>query len=371
MKILEPVKFRNLELKNRIAWTPAVTCLADDAGNVTNELIDRHLKRARSGVGLIQVEACGVLERKSPKLLRIYDDSFIKGHRRLTDAVHTYGAKCSIQLIHFVKQSVRTGWKQDVADLTLEEIEEIKRQFIEAAVRSKKAGYDAVELHCAHGYTLASFLSLLNRRTDAYGRNTEGRCKLAADIIKGIREEVGPDYCIAARINGEEFVKGGNTLSQSSEIARYLCEAGLDLLSVSAGGKTEDGPWYTGYSGERTMPTDNYPQGCNLYLAEGIRSVASRYNVPVIAAGRIMTLAFGEQVLHDGKADIIGYCRPMLCDPDWLTKEIEGRQSEIVPCRYCNHCQARDRKFEAVNCIFWEKYCEKNGIAPYEPLYIG
>ncbi len=119
------------------------------------------------------------------------------------------------------------------------------------------------------------------------------------------------------------------------------------------------------------MPTDNYPQGCNLYLAEGIRSVTSRYNVPVIAAGRIMTLAFGEQVLQDGKADIIGYCRPMLCDPDWLTKEIEGRQSEIVPCRYCNHCQARDRKFEAVNCIFWEKYCEQNGIAPYKPLYIG
>ena len=86
MKILEPVKFRNLELKNRIAWTPAVTCLADDSGNVTNELIDRHAKRARSGVGLIQVEACGVSDRKSPKLLRIYDDSFIEGHSRLTDA---------------------------------------------------------------------------------------------------------------------------------------------------------------------------------------------------------------------------------------------------------------------------------------------
>jgi len=330
MKILEPYNgVRNMPLKNRIAWTPAVSCLADDEGNVTDALIDRHVKRAASGFGLIQVEACGVLNRKSPKLLRICDDASIAGHKRMTDALHEYGAKVSVQLIHYVKQSVKTGWKQDVKDLTLDDIEEIKQQFVDAAVRAKAAGYDAVELHAAHGYTLASFISLLNKRTDEYGGNTAGRCKIVTDIIKRIREAVGPDYCIAARINGDEFVRDGSTIVQAVEVARCLCEAGLDMLSVSAGGKTEDGPWYTGYSGERTMPTASYPWACHVYLAEAVREVCKEYGVPVITAGRIGTLARGEEVLEAEKADIIGYCRPAIIDPDWLTKEREGRFDEI------------------------------------------
>lgn len=372
MKILDPFEFKNLKLMNRVVWTPAVTCLADDEGNVTDTLIDRHVKRAATGVGLIQVEACGVLNRKSPKLLRICDDASIEGHRKMTDAIHAYGTKCSVQLIHYVKQSVRTGWKQDVADLTLDDIEEIKQQFVDAAVRAKEAGYDAIELHAAHGYTLASFLSLLNKRTDEYGRNIKGRCKIVADIIKRCREALGPDYCITARINGEEFVIGGNTLVQSTEIAKQMGEAGLDIISISAGGKTEDGPWYTGYSGERTMPTSQYPWGCNLYLAEGIRNVVKPMGIPVIAAGRIPSLEFGEKILAEDKAaDLIGYCRPMICDPDWLTKQKEGRIKDIVKCCYCNNCQARDRVFEPVNCIIWEKHCEKLGIDPYVPLYTG
>lgn len=372
MKILEPVEFKNLWLKNRVVWTPAASCLADGEGKVTDALIDRHVKRAASGVGLIQVEACGVLDRTSPKLLRIFADEHIAGHQRMTEAIHAYGAKCTVQLIHYVKQSLRTGWKQDVADLTLEEIEEIEQQFVAAAVRAKAAGYDGVELHGAHGYTLASFLSLLNKRTDEFGRDTKGRGKIVTDIIKRIRQAVGPDYCIAIRINGEEFVKGGNTLAQSTELAKYIAEAGIDLLSVSAGGKTEDGPWYTGYSGERTMPASNYPWGCHLYLAEAIRQVVRPYGVPVITAGRIPSLEFGEQVLREDKAaDLIGICRPMLCDPDWLSKQIEGRYDEIVECHYCNYCQACVRKWEPVNCIFWEQHCQKLGLDPYAPLFTG
>lgn len=371
MKILEPAEFKNLSLINRVAWTPAVTCLADDEGNVTDALIDRYVKRAATGVGLIQIEACGVLDRKSPKLLRLCDDSYIEGHKRMVDAIHAYGTKVSIQLIHYVKQSVKTGWKQDVKDLTFDDIEEIKLLFVNAAVRAKKAGYDAVELHAAHGYTLASFISLLNKRTDEYGGKTAGRCKIVTDIIKSIRQEVGPDYCIAARINGDEFVRNGSTVQQAPEVARCLCEAGINMLSVSAGGKTEDGPWYTGYSGERTMPTASYPWGCHVYLAEAVHDVCKDYGVPVITAGRIGTLVRGEEILNENRADIIGYCRPMLCDPDWLTKEKEHRFSEIVQCHYCNNCQERDRHWEPVNCIFWEAHCKKLGVDPYKPLYKG
>ena len=142
MKILEPVKFRNLELKNRLVWLPAVTCLADEVGFVTDALIERHVARAKGGFGLIDVEACGVLDRKSPNLLRICDDKFIPGLKEMTDAVHAEGCKMTVQLIHYVKQSVRTGWKQAVEDLTYEDIDLCKRQFVESTIRAREAGFD-------------------------------------------------------------------------------------------------------------------------------------------------------------------------------------------------------------------------------------
>ena len=125
MKILEPVKFKNLELKNRLVWLPAVSLLADEEGYVTDELIKRHADRAKGGFGLIDVEATGVNMMKSPKLLRIAEDRFIPRLKEMTDAVHEYGCKITVQLIHFVKQSVRTGWKFPIEDFTKEDIKGI------------------------------------------------------------------------------------------------------------------------------------------------------------------------------------------------------------------------------------------------------
>ena len=315
LKILKPVKFRNIEMKNRLVWLPAVTCLADEVGYVTDQLIERHVARAKGGFGLIDVEACGVLDRKSPNLLRISDDKFIPGLKEMTDAVHSYDCKMTVQLIHYVKQSVRTGWKQAVEDLTYEEIDQCKDDFIRSAVRAKEAGFDGVELHVAHGYTLSSFISLLNKRTDQYGRNTEGRCKIVTDIVEGIRKELGNDYCVGCRISGEEFVKGGNTLKQTAEIAKIFAKAGMDFISVSAGGKTEDGAWYTGYSGNRCMPTAEYPWGLHVYLSEGIinalREIGS--DIPVIVSGKIPDLEYGEKVFEAGQADLIGVCPSRAC----------------------------------------------------------
>lgn len=354
MKILEPFRSKQLELRNRLVWLPAVTWLADEEGFVTDALIARHVARAKGGVGLINVEATGVLARKSPKLLRICDDKYIAGLKKMTDAVHAEGAKMSVQLIHFVKQS-RSGWKQSVEELTDEEIEQCKQDFVEGVVRAQASGFDVAELHVAHGYTLSSFVSLLNRRTDEYGRNTKGRCKIVTDIIESARKKVGPDYPIAARISGEEFVKGGNTLKQTREIARILGESGIAYLSVSAGGKTEDGAWYKGYSGNRCMPTAEYPWGLHVYLAEGIREILEPMGIPVIVSGKIPDLAYGEKVLEKGQADLIGVCRPLIADPDWIVKQVEGREKEIVKCIYCNGCLERDQSWEPVNCVIADK----------------
>lgn len=358
MKLLSPVEFKNLKLKNRLVWLPMVSWLADEEGYVTPALIERHRRRAQGGVGLIILEATGVLDRKSPKLLRINDDKYMPGLEKLVQAVHDAGSKISVQLIHYVKQS-RNGWKQKVEELSYEEINQIKEDFVQGAIRAKKVGFDAIELHVAHSYTLSSFISLLNKREDEYGSNHKGRTKIVADIIDMCREKLGDDYCIGARISGEEFVIGGNTLKQTKPIAKIMAERGLNYLSVSAGGKTEDGYWYRGYSGTRAMPTANLPYGCHVYLSKGIREELAPLGVPVIASGKINSLELGEQILAEGKADLIGVSRPLLADPDWITKQVENRQKEIVPCGYCNTCLERDQRWEPVECIVAERLAEK------------
>ncbi|MFR5881733.1 MAG: hypothetical protein ACLUEQ_13460, partial [Cloacibacillus evryensis] len=260
-----------------------------------------------------------------------------------------------------VKQSVRTGWKQAVEDLTYEDIDLCKRQFVESTIRAREAGFDGVELHVAHGYTLSSFISLLNKRTDKYGRNTEGRCRIVTEIMEDIRKEVGDDYCVGCRISGEEFVKGGNTLKQTTEIAKIFAGAGMDFISVSAGGKTEDGAWYTGYSGNRCMPTAEYPWGLHVYLSEGIKNALReiKSDIPVVVSGKVKDLQHGEEIFESGKADLIGVCRPALADPDWIKKQVEGREKEIVKCVYCNGCLERDQRHEAVNCVIADKIAER------------
>ena len=352
--LLSPVKFKNLTLKNRIVWLPMVSWLADEDGFVTPELIERHRRRAEGGVGLIILEATGVLDRKSPKLLRISEDKYMPGLEKMVQSVHDAGAKMSIQLIHYVKQS-KSGWKQKVEDLSYEDIKQIKEDFVQGALRAKKVGFDAIELHVAHSYTLSSFVSYLNKREDEYGANAKGRAKIVTDIIEMCREELGDDYCIGARISGEEFVIGGNTLKQTKPIAKLMAEKGLDYLSVSAGGKTEDGYWYRGYSGSRAMPTANLPYGCHVYLSKGIREELAPLGVPVIASGKINTLELGEQILAAGNADLIGVSRPLLADPDWIYKQQENRQKELTNCVYCNVCLERDQRWEPVECIVAEK----------------
>jgi 2,4-dienoyl-CoA reductase (NADPH2) len=130
---------------------------------------------------------------------------------------------------------------------------------------------------------------------------------------------------------------------------------GIDYLSVSAGGKDEDGDWYTGYSSTRSMPTANLPDGCHVYLAEALREEVAPYGVPVIASGKINSFKQAEEILAKGQADLIGVCRPLLADPDWVIKLKENRDDELIKCTYCNTCLDRDRRFEPVECIVAER----------------
>ena len=366
MKLFEPYAIgTKLTLVNRIMVPAIVTRLATVEGNVTDALIERYLLYARGGAGIVVTEAVSVKEQKSGPLLRLNDDSFIPGLKRLTELVHGESdAKIATQLVHFLKIA-RSGYRQKVEDLPLNDVKEIPELFACAALRARSAGFDAVELHFAHAYTMSSFLSRYNQRKDEYGGSLENRLRLAKEVVKAARKAAGKDYVLGARINGDEFTRGGNTLAQSRVIALRLAESGLDYISISAGGKFEDAiprhgealDPYTGYSGSRTMPPNWMPEKVNVYLASDIKRTltVAGFTTPIVTAGRIPTAQVAETIIQNNEADLVAIARPILCDPFWPKKFQEGRDHEILKCIYCNQCRDSEGDFEPVVCVQWKK----------------
>ncbi len=359
--LFSPLTINNVALPNRIVVTAMVTRLSGEDGLVNNDIVDRYVRFAKGEAGLIVVEASAVHRSKSGPLLRMCDDEFIPGHREMLKRMRDAGpSKAALQIIHFLKVA-RSGWRQTVDMLSKEEIAEIATAYGEAAARVREADYDAVELHMAHAYTLSSFLSAKNKRRDEYGgRSLETRLRLPSEVLVRVREMVGPDYPVGIRFDGEECIKGGYGLTDSKYIALRFAQLGADYISISAGGKFEDAikkegePLYpyTGYSGDRTMPPASYPDGANLYLAGGIKDFinAHGYRTPLVTTGKIRTPKMAEEILTSGQADLVGFARALLADPDWPKKARLGREDAIVRCIYGNICKNLDENFKQVRC---------------------
>ena len=380
MMLLQPFEFSGMKIKNRVVSVPVVSNLATEDGFVTDDLIERYRRIAAGGTGWIIIEDVVVISRKSPYNLRIWDDKFIPGLKQMTDSVHEVeGAKIGIQLGHFLKIAM-SGYRQKVEDLTKEEIKQIIEDHVQAAIRVEKAGFDSLEWDAESCMTLSMFLSRsANQRKDEYGGKLENRLRLVMEIYQGTREVLGKEFVLGARINGDDLVLGGNTLLHSAEIAKRLCEEGIDDSSVSCGGQwevalpTPEGEppsAYTGYSGLRCWPRRWDPDGANVYLSEGIRKAIRKagHTVPVITAGKIPMPDFAEEVLQEGGADLIGLGRPLLCDPDWTNKAIEGKEEDIVQCIYCNHCADVNDLMILTDCIQWPKG-SKNAPSPFLPKH--
>ncbi len=359
--LFTPLKINTLTLPNRILVTAMVTRLSGEDGFVNQDIVDRYVRFAKGEAGLIVVEATAVHQSKSGPLLRMGADEFIPGHRALLQRMRDAGpSKVALQIIHFLKIA-RSGWRQTVEMLSRDDLRFITRAYGEAAARVREAGYDAVELHMAHAYTLSSFLSARNRRRDEYGgKSLEARLRLPSEVLLRVREMVGPDYPIGIRFDGEEAIKGGYGLTDSKYIALRFAQLGADYLSLSAGGKFEDAikkegePLYpyTGYSGDRTMPPASYQDGANVYLAEGIRRFvnAHGYRTRIVTTGKINTPQLAEAILQNGQADLVGFARALLADPDWPRKARLGREDTIVRCIYGNICKNLDENFKQVRC---------------------
>ncbi len=365
--LFSPLTIKNCTFPNRIMLTAAVTRLAAEDGHVTQNITDRYKRIAQGGLGSMVVEAAVVLPSRSSFNLRVSDDQFIDELKELVKAIRKVNPdlKIGLQLIHFLKVA-RSGWRQKVEDLKVEEISVTPGQFAEGAARARAAGFDFVELHMAHFTTLASFLSLVNKRGDVYGGDFEGRVKLPTEVVLATRRLVGDDYIIGARILGEEFTKEGNTLLQSARVARRLATLGIDYISVSAGERFEDAeppppnfpPFAgTGYSGYRMSPRWWNPDGVQVYLAEGIRKAVREagYTTAVVGAGKIRMPDLAEEIVSQGRADFVGMARTLFADPDWPAKAKAGKPDTIVKCAACGFCSESDERYETVTCIEWPK----------------
>ncbi|MGQ9598535.1 MAG: oxidoreductase [Anaerolineae bacterium] len=347
--LFEPFRFRTFEVKNRIVMPPMAIYIPGSEGFVRERLIDYYEARARGGVGYIVVNATVVSEpsgRSHPNQTRITDDKYIPGFRKLVEVIHSYDVRTSLQLYHAGRQ--RYGLiagpptlspsgipdpvrKDPTRAITVEEIHVLIEEYAQAARRAQEAGFDGVEVHCAHGYLLSGFLSpYQNKRTDEYGGDVWGRTRIVREILARIREVVGDEMLLQVRINGHDYVNGGNTLEGAKEIAKILVGAGAEVVHVSAG---------MAPSGHYSFLPAAVPQGYNVYLAEGIKEAVGP-SVPVIAVGAIEDPIFAEKVLARGKVDLVAIGRPLFADPDMPNKAREGRLAEIRPCLRCSKSAA-------------------------------
>jgi 2,4-dienoyl-CoA reductase-like NADH-dependent reductase (Old Yellow Enzyme family) len=280
-------------------------------------------------------------------------------------------------------ESLRFGYREHVTDMHLPHVRELPQVlpdiFAEAARRAREAGFDGVELHYAHAYTMAGFLSALNNRDDDYGGSRENRVRLPLEVFRAVRKKVGNDYVVGVRFLGDEVIAGGNRVEDAVYFGVEFARAGFDFLSLSKGGKFEDAQQpkvgqavypYTGQSGYECMPTvlsdETGPFGRSVPLVAAIKRAVNDagFSTPIVATGGISTFEQAEAILQKGQADIAGLARQALADPDWFIKVKLGRGAEVRRCTYTNYCEALDQAHRPVTCKLWDRFeLDEPGIA--------
>lgn len=358
MKVFEPMKINGLELKNRMVVSAMVTNYCTPDGNATEKFIAYHEHKAKGGWGLIITEDYAVTPTAGGfvNLPGLWEDGQIESHRKLTERVHAAGGKIAAQIYHAGREtsSAVTG-VQPVApsavrepsmpetprELTIPEIHTLVEQFGDCAKRAKAAGFDAVEVHGAHGYLVGAFASpFSNKRSDEYGGTIRNRARFGMEIIRNIKEKCGKDYPVLYRISSVEYVPGGLDIEESKVIARLMEEAGADCIHCSQGV----------YASTHTIiPPSVFPRaGYVEHAAEMKKAV----QIPVIAVGRINDVEIAESVLQSKKADLVTMARASLADPELPNKVLKGRGDEVIRCIGClQGCIGENGKGNGIRCL--------------------
>lgn len=340
-KLSEPIKFGSVEIKNRFIVSPMVMNCCNEDGTATDTFIAYHEEKAKGGWGLIVTEDYAVdpTGRTYQYIPGLWRDEQIPSHKELTDRVHAAGAKIFAQIFHGGRQTEEwiTGepvWapspipcpvkKAMPHEMTTEEVDEMIEKFGDAALRAKKAGFDGVQIHGAHGYLVCEFAShYSNKRVDKYGGNLINRMRFPVEIVKNIRKKCGSDFAIDYKISGEERTMGGTNIQDTKAMAIMLEEAGIDSLNVSVGVYET---WFT------QVPPSVMGHGWLSDYAEEIKSVV---NIPVTTVGRVNDPYVAEGIIRSGKADACYMGRASLADPHMPNKALKGCVEDIITCIGC------------------------------------
>jgi len=346
--LFSPLAIGPMELKNRLVMAPMTTDYGTDDQLPSERLIRYLEERARGGVGLITVEVCSIdrTHRYVTHSLSLGDDVDIPAHRAMVSRLHAHGVKVQPQITHpgpeslaaFFENKPAVGpspvvspvWGGVCRELSVEEIDEIVEQYGRAALRAREAGYDGMELHAVHSYNLlGSFLSpYRNKRTDEYaGNKVEGRTKMLLAVIRKMKDTTDHKLPLTLRISGYERVPGGRDSTDTAQIAPMLVEAGVDAFHVSGG--------VTDRLVSQVVVSSDTADGFNVPAAEAVKQVV---DVPVMVTGRIHDPRFAEQILENGRADLIVMGRPFLADPELPKKAGKGHFNDIRHCLSCSNC---------------------------------
>ncbi len=343
--LFTPIKIGSMSVKNRLMMSAmSINFGVDEKCHVTDQLTEYFVERAKGGVGMMLVGGGGVHPggQELPDLPVLYEDSCIPSLQRMVQAVKAVDefernrVRFGVQLMHGGRQSYLSEKvapsaipapavvKGEVRALEVDEIKELVDCFASATRRCRDAGFDFVEIHAAHGYLINQFMSLnSNIREDQYGGTFENRTRFLFEIIDQIKKEAGGDFPVGIRINGRDYIENGWELEDAVRLAPLLEQAGIAYLHVSGGvyGSTE-----------LTIPSMYSDHGCFVYMAEEIKKHVS---IPVITVGRIKSPLLAEEILKEGRADVVAMGRALLADPYLPIKAQQGREAEIRPCLGC------------------------------------
>jgi 2,4-dienoyl-CoA reductase-like NADH-dependent reductase (Old Yellow Enzyme family)/thioredoxin reductase len=378
--LLSPTRIGNLELSNRIAMAPMGVEIVAGDGSIQDPVLHYYEERARGGAGLLITEntaACYPRGANTAHEIAVSDDRYLPGLTALAEVVHRHGARIALQLAHHGKvgrldtregrpllmpsepepmrlppgpldltldemklMGKAAGGAPTIHVATAEDIEQLVEDFAAACERARHAGFDAVELHAAHGYIFSEFLSpACNQREDAWGGSVENRSRLLCDTIRACKQRAGEDFTVWCRIDAKEFgIENGIRLEDATRTAELAVEAGADAIHVSAYAH----PMGAGFT---EAPLVHAEAG----FADFAQAVKSRVDVPVIAVGRIEP-EVGDRLIGEGKADLISMGRKLLADPALPAKLAAGRPQSIRPCIYCYVCVAQPFFDQRVRC---------------------
>jgi len=432
-RLFSPVDIGPVTLAQR-TWVPAmVPWRATEEGYVTEEIIDWYERFARGMPGAIVVEATGIRDVPSGPLLRIGHDRFLPGLSRLVETVRRASegrTRLLIQLIDFLAvrrrpepekffqrflvitaahraalgsphlseaevrarlgamsedelerllapdewEALQFGYRERVTDVHRPHIRSLPQVlpdlFAAAAARAGEAGFDGVELHYAHAYTMSSFLSRTNTRDDGYGGPLENRARLPLEVLAAIRRRVGKKLAVGVRFLADECIDGGSRVEDAIHFGIAFARAGADFISLSRGGKFDDARQpavgvaaypYTGRSGYECMPQfisdERGPFGRNAEPTAAVRKAVRDAGslVPVVCTGGIHNFEMAESYLARGVCDIVGAARQSLADPDWFRKTLLGYGGAVRVCEYTNYCEGLDQKHKTVTCQLWDR----------------